>query len=47
MTRQEMPIDHHTFKATSCTNRIKHCWTKINCIAETAKSATKINSRRW
>jgi len=44
MTRQEMPNDRHTFKVTSCTNRTKHCWTKINSITETA---TKINNKRW
>jgi len=36
-------IDLHTFKVTSCTNRVKHCWTKINSITETA---TKISNKR-
>jgi len=31
-------------RLTTCTNRIKHRWTKINSITETA---TKINSKRW
>ena len=37
-------IDHHTFTVTSCTNRIKHRWTKINSLT---KTATKINNKCW
>jgi len=39
-------IDHHTCKVTSCTNRMKHCWAKINSVAETATARRPASADR-